>query len=85
MYKATFDPQVWFNYYAMSVDPPGPTTWDCTAFVTNPPEWVPSDYFRELEENGNFLDVDDVLRNDPAAPEWIRDWEGPFTITVERV
>jgi len=86
-YRATFDPQAWINDYAVSVDPEGETAWDCTAFVTSPPDRL--DGFGEaavlaaIEADGYFLDRDDVLKDDPAAPEWVREWAGPFTITVE--
>lgn len=87
-YLAEFEPQAWQNDYAVPVDPEGETEWDCTAFVTNPPEWVSKDYFgakfqEELDSvQGYFVDNDDVLQKDPAAPEWVRRWRGPFTITV---
>lgn len=28
------------------------------------------------------LDIDDALREDENAPEWVRQWHGPFTIQV---
>jgi hypothetical protein len=30
------------------------------------------------------LDRDAVLKADPNAPQWVRDWRGPFTIRVYR-
>jgi hypothetical protein len=84
-YIATFQPQAWQNDYAIPVDPEGTTSWDCTAFVGEPAN---ADYFdtetrQEIyEEIGGWVDKDDVLKGDPAAPQWIRDWQGPFTITV---
>jgi hypothetical protein len=88
-YTATFEPQAWINDYAVPVDPQGPTTWDCTAFVQNPPEWVGKDLEarvrKGIRQEGAWLDKDDMLVNDPEAPDWIRAWaeHGPFTITVE--
>lgn len=71
-YEAEFSPQAWVNDYAMSVDPQGPTAWDATEFVQQAaPEWV-----RRTLERGN--DHDDILRTDPNAPEWVREWSGPF-------
>jgi hypothetical protein len=84
-YEATFRPEAWQDDYAIPVDPEGPTTWDCTEFVTNPPDWC-RDYFKDLDatlaDEGEFLDRRDVLQRDKAAPAWIRRWRGPFTITV---
>ena len=80
-YIATFEPQAWQNDYAIPVDPEGPTEWDCTDMMLSRP-----DYFagvdRKIEDDFDFLDRDDVLKSDQAAPEWIREWGGPFTITV---
>ena len=30
------------------------------------------------------LDNDDLFKSDPAAPEWIRRWRGPFDIRIRR-
>lgn len=84
-FRATFDPQAWIGDEAVSVDPEGPTSWDCTAAVRA--DW---DYFAGLFGDRPDLDLamygvidnDDVLQRDPAAPEWVREWRGPFTITV---
>lgn len=88
-YVATFEPQAWQNDYANPVDPEGETSWDCTKFVTRPPKWlregVTEFYFIELKTEGAMLDTDDIFKCDPAAPKWVREWKGPFTITVERV
>jgi len=27
----------------------------------------------------------DQLRDDPATPDWVRDWEGPFEVDYEEV
>lgn len=86
-YKAKFIPQAWINDYAFPIDPEGEIEWDCTTFVTSPPAWCErfseAAVQRKIEENGYFLDADDVLKNDPTSPEWVRRWRGPFTITVE--
>lgn len=83
-YVATFDPQAWMNDYALSVDPEGDTDWDCTEAVR---EFVGADGglmkpFRLMNYGDDYLDNDDILKSDPAAPEWVREWSGPFTITV---
>lgn len=86
-YVAEFEPQKWVGDDAYPAEPKGETEWDCTAFVTSPPEWVGKDYFgkefrKDIENSGEYLDRDDVLKDDPAAPAWVREWRGPFTITV---
>lgn len=78
---ATFDPQVWLNDHALSVDPQGETKWDCTNYVQ---ELKLTDKVEKfIEKEGYWLDCDDVLKEDANAPEWIREWTGPFSITVE--
>lgn len=78
--KATFDAQAWVNDYALSVGPLGDATWDCTSHFRR---HFGEKELQEIQEVGAFIDEDDVLLDDPAAPEWIREWNGPFTITVE--
>ncbi len=85
-YTATFQPEAWVNDHAIQVDPEGPTQWDCTAFID-------VDTLAYLDEcargsdalTGPYgaLDRDDVFMNDPAAPDWVRKWRGPFTIRVQ--
>jgi hypothetical protein len=81
--RATFDPQVWINDYAVSIDPKGPTTWDCTAFVKE--EGLMEKVVEAIEKEGHWLDVDDVLVDDPRAPMWMKQHaaDHPFTIIVE--
>lgn len=69
-YVAHFQGQAW-------------VTWDCTKYIR---EGHNQDYFVDLDEHlfhdVAFLDEDDVLKDDPEAPKWIRDFQGPFTIMV---
>lgn len=37
-----------------------------------------------LDSADGALDIRDRFRDDPAAPEWIRQWPGPFTIRIAR-
>lgn len=78
-YRATFTPQAWIRDYAVDVDAEGETTWTVSAgFV--------ADAARIVTADPDFgLDSDDVLKSDPDAPAWARDWHGPFSITVEQV
>lgn len=82
-YKAHFEPQVWLNDYAMTVDAQGEQTWDCTVFIEADAE-LKAEVDEAIADEGHFLDRDDVLMGDEAAPQWVRDWSGPFTITVEK-
>lgn len=73
---AKFHPQVWVNDYAMDVDPQGPVEWDATDAILAMPR----------EEALKIQDCQyesDALHEEEAAPEWIRDWSGPFYVTVE--
>lgn len=79
-YTAIFQPEAWQRNQAIPVDPEGPTTWDCTAAVNQRPHY----FTRLLARKDEPIDVDDYLKHDPAAPQWIRSWAGPFTIRVTR-
>jgi hypothetical protein len=86
-FTAHFQGEAWVNDNAVPTDDEGDDEWDCTAFAHEH-----MDYVRGLEErrgeylDGSFgiVDNDDVFKSDPAAPEWVRDWQGPFTIRIRR-
>lgn len=85
-YTAHFTPEAWVKGHAIEVDPEGPQEWDCTEYAQRN-----RDYLDRLEAQGDLLDTsdgavdnDDVFAADPAAPRWVRDWRGPFTIHVRR-
>jgi hypothetical protein len=82
-YKAHFDAQAWIYDYATTVDAEGEQTWDCTAFIEADPA-LKAIVDKAIEDDGYFLDRDDVLMGDEAAPEWVQNWQRPFTITVEK-
>jgi hypothetical protein len=67
--KCTFTPQAWVNDYAISVDPEGPTEWEMEFAGTELPD-------------DNSYESDD-LRDSPEAPDWVREWSGPFYVSVE--
>jgi hypothetical protein len=86
-YTARFQPEAWISDQAVPVDPEGPSEWDCTPFVDE----AKLAYLRKLADRegeslqdlvDGVLDNDDVFKGDPAAPLWIRQWRGPFTIRV---
>lgn len=73
---ATFRPQAWVNDYAVDVDPEGPTMFDVTAHV------VALGRERALQiKDGDYSS--DGLRELATAPAWVRDWSGPFSVSVE--
>lgn len=76
-YRAEFRPQAWIRDNAVEVDPEGETEWDATEFVlAQSPQW------REATlDRGK--DYDDILRDDTNAPEWVREWRGPFDTYLE--
>lgn len=86
-FQARFNPQAWVNDYAIDVDPQGPTTWDATDAVASMPAEYRDQLVSEIEADdpfgwGEALDSWDWLHDDPNAPQWVRDWNGPFSIWV---
>jgi hypothetical protein len=77
-FVARFDPQAWVRDQAIDVDPEGEQEWTPTL------DDMPADYraglIAEIDEHGQALDGDDWLKSDPAAPEWVREYHGPFSI-----
>lgn len=73
---ATFDPQVWVNDNAMSVDPQGDTVFDVTEAV------LAMGRERALALKNESHEADE-LRLSEHAPQWIKDWSGPFYVDVE--
>ncbi len=70
-HTATFTPQSWVNNTAMEVDPEGETTW-----IVDPDEIEPGMEVPDSDES-------DDLRFSRHAPTWVREWRGPFYVTLE--
>lgn len=73
---ATFVPQVWVNDHAVTCDPLGETRFDVT------------DAILALGQTDALQLRDDDIRTDnlaqlPNAPDWIKNWPGPFYVAVE--
>jgi hypothetical protein len=93
-YEAEFSPQAWQRDNAISVDPRGPTTWDATDFVKKildeglyragvlKQEYAQQWLDATLERGSDY---DDVLWQDENAPEWVRNWSGPFDTYLREV
>lgn len=79
--KATFHPQAWVNDHAIDVDPEGETSWVVTPEFYNELR-VSLRWPDEIDETNTY--ESDYLRHDPAAPQWVRDWHGPFYVEVHR-
>lgn len=73
---ATFGPQVWVDDDAHEVDPQGDTEFDVAFEVL----LMGSARARDLRD---YRDESDDLRMAAFAPDWIRNWNGPFYVTVE--
>ena len=73
---AKFHPQAWVNDSAISVDPEGEVTFDVTQ------EILKIGLIAALEMDDDDYETDE-LRESENAPEWIKDWGGPFYIEVK--
>lgn len=82
-YIASFQPQAWMNDYAIGVDPEGEIDWDATAFIKTLSAEKQAEIAKATRDD-SWMDDDDALMRDPRRPRWIKDWHGPFTITVTR-
>lgn len=82
-YRATFRPQEWVRDNAFDVDPEGDASWDVTEFVNT----LVADETLTGEQRDAMLakgrDLEDLLRQDPNAPHWVRAWQGPFETEIE--
>lgn len=68
-----FHPQKWVNDYAVAADPRGETEWQPS------PEHIR--YMTQTHGEQAFKAdsyESDEWRYDPAAPQWVKDWDGPF-------
>lgn len=71
-WKARFVPQAWINDYAVDVDPMGETDWEL-------PE---ADALEALPEAQSTCADLDYLRDHDGAPDWVRNWNGPFRVEL---
>ena len=68
-----FQPEAWVNDYAIAVDDEGEDIWVVT-------DETAARVFEAVAADGG-VDLD-FAREDDNTPEWVREWSGPFTITV---
>jgi hypothetical protein len=87
-YIARFQPEAELNGYVIKVDPPGPSTWDATAYIRKYAAKTDPRTRNDLRcaLAGGYVDMD-FVRDDPAAPAWVQEWSGPFEVdvSIERV
>jgi hypothetical protein len=70
-WRVRFWPQAWQNDYAIDVDPEGEVRFGIG-------DEEAADARKEIDRRGGFgVDLDHFI-NHPNAPEWIRNWHGPF-------
>lgn len=72
---ARFHPQAWVNDYAVPVDPEGEVEFDVTDAI------LAMNRDKALALEDDTYDTDD-LQYSAHAPEWIKEWSGPFYVEV---
>lgn len=87
-YTAHITAEAWQRDSAVEVDAPGPQDWDCTAYAGQHQAYLATLTETQLAYDAapgtGVTDNDDLFRDDPAAPAWVRTWQGPFTIRITR-
>lgn len=78
---AHFTPEAWVNDYAIEVDAQGDREWDATSAAL---ALKADDLDALLAGIGRWDEVTDFedLKDEPNAPEWVRNWHGPFTLRL---
>lgn len=76
---ATFYPNARGNWSPINDPLPGPNQWDVCAYLQT---CAPEQRDAIVSAQGHAADV---LKSDPAAPQWIREWDGPWHICVEQL
>lgn len=83
---AHFTPEAWVNDQAVEIDAGGSQEWDCTEFAQSRLDYLEGESTNgdSMDDEFGVLDRDDVFKEDPAAPDWVREHRGPFTIRIRR-
>jgi hypothetical protein len=74
---AEFVPQAWLNDHAIAVDPQGDTMFDVTDDILK----LGREKALQLRDDQHETDH---LRHAATAPQWVKDWSGPFVVNVEQ-
>lgn len=75
MIECTFIPQVWVKDSAMEVDPEGPVTW-----LMQMSEVTALTGVTDMSKMDDDPFARDELRWAKGAPQWVKDWAGPFEV-----
>jgi hypothetical protein len=70
--RVRFTPQAWIKDYAYDIDPEGETVFEipiADAMING-----------RLRKNNDY--ETDALKSHPNAPEWIREFRGPFEVEI---
>jgi hypothetical protein len=78
-YIATFHPRARTKNFTVNASPPGPDQWDVCAYLQSLSKAERAECLAPQSA------VADRLKTDPAAPQWVREWRGPFHVTVEQI
>lgn len=78
-YFATFLAQAWVNKHTAPVDPQGDTGWEVTDWML---QLTPAARRQVLHKDAEPFHFNDEMRAHPSAPQWVKDWSGPFEIDV---
>lgn len=76
--EVEFTPQAWIGDTAYPADPDGDTCWlvgkeEFVELTGKSPDEIEDDNYES-----------DRLRESENAPQWVKDWSGPFAISVVR-
>ena len=71
IYRAEFVPQAWVNDYAVECDAQGPRDWELGPMTKKQVEELSLDSYER-----------DALRFHDNAPQWVKEWAGPFEIYI---
>ncbi len=70
-WKARFVPKAWIRGNEVEVDPWGETDWELT-------DEEATQAAADLEQGSDL----DYLRENDLAPEWVKQWRGPFDVEL---
>ena len=86
MIVAHFIPQEdeW-GYPRATGSPLGEVEWDATDAFSKKKVEDRNRLLNVIHEWGEAVDDGDGIKADPHAPEWIREWTGPFSIFLRQV
>jgi hypothetical protein len=73
---ATFIPQAWSDDHLIPVDPLGDASFDVTAEIK-------AMGMIAARQIADYTSSSDQLRYAASAPQWVKDWPGPYSIEVE--